>query len=114
MCIDVMTVSPFLLAALRSFEVGKAAKDAEAKKYKKNAEPCRLSSYDFMAFASDILGVIPDTSYSFIQRLASTYSVRSGKSYSDCLSICSRRVCFSVRLGVARQLTSSKLFLMNL
>jgi hypothetical protein len=76
--------------------------------------PQLLSCYDFVAFASDVLAVIPETSYSFIQRLARAYSVRSGKSYSDCLSICCRRICFSIRLGVARQLTSSKMFLNNL
>jgi hypothetical protein len=53
-------------------------------------------------------------SYSFIKRLARAYSARSGKSYADCLSLCCRRICFSIRLGVARQLTASKMFLDNL
>jgi hypothetical protein len=113
-CVDTTTVSPFLASASRPLQVGKAAEDAEIKKYKKNAEPCKVSSYDFVAFASDVLAVILETSYSFIQRLASAYSVRSDKSSSDCLSICCRRICFSIRLGVARQLTSSKMFLNNL
>jgi hypothetical protein len=114
MCVDVTVVSPFLASASRPFQVGKAATDAETKKYKKNLEPCELSSYDFMACAADVLGVIPVTSYSFIRRLARAYSARSGKSYADCLSICCRRICFSIRLGVARQLAASKMFLDNL
>jgi hypothetical protein len=48
MCLDITIVSPFLAAALRPLQVGKAAKDAETKKYKKNAEPCELSSCDFI------------------------------------------------------------------
>jgi hypothetical protein len=72
------------------------------------------SSYDFMACAADVLGVKPVTSYSFIKRLAKAYSARSGKPYADCLSICYRRICFSIRLGVARQLTASKMLLDNL
>jgi hypothetical protein len=114
MSLNITIISPFLASAPRPFQVGKAATDAEKKKYKKNAEPCELSSYDFMALAADVLGVIPDTSYSFIKRLAKAYSVRSGKPYADCLSICCRRICFSIRLGVARQLTASKMFLNNL
>jgi hypothetical protein len=46
------------------------------------------------------------------KRLAKAYSVRSGKPYADCLSVCCRRICFSIRLGVARQLTASKMFLL--
>jgi hypothetical protein len=88
-------------------------KEAKIKKYKKNAEPCELSAYDFMAFASDVLAVVPVTSYSIIKHLAKAYSAMSGKSYSDCMSICCRRICFSIRLGVARQLLSSKMFLNN-
>jgi hypothetical protein len=88
-------------------------KDAEIKKYKKDVEPCELSAYDFMAFAPDILAVVPVTSYSFIQHLAKAYSAMSGKSYSDCMSICCRRICFSIRLGVARQLLTSKMFFNN-
>ena len=71
------------------------------------------SSYDFMACAADVLGVIPVTSYSFIKRLTKAYSARSGKPYADCLSICCRRISFSIRLGVARQLTASKMLLDN-
>ena len=67
-----------------------------------------------MACASDVLGVIPDTTYSFIKRSAKAYSARSGKPYADCLSICCKRISFSIRLGVARQLTASKMFLDNL
>jgi hypothetical protein len=78
---------------------------------KKNPEPCESSSYDFVACAADVLGVVPVTSYSFIKRLAKAYSARSGKPYADCLSICCRCICFSICLGVARQLTASKLFL---
>jgi hypothetical protein len=59
-------------------------------------------------------GLIPDTSYSFIKRLAKAYSSRSGKPYADCLSICCKRICFSIRLAVIRQLTASKNFLGNL
>jgi hypothetical protein len=114
MCLDITIVSPFLSSAPRPLQVGKAAKDAEQKKYKKNAGPCELASFDFRACAADVLGVIPDTSYSFIKRLAGAYSARSGKPYADCLSICCRRICFSIRLGVARQLTASKMFLDNL
>lgn len=114
MCLDITVVSPFLAAASRPFQVGKAAIDAEKRKYIKNLEPCESASYDFMACAADVLGVIPVTSYSFIKRLAKAYSARSGKPYADCLSICSRRICFSIRLGVARQLTASKMFLDNL
>ena len=114
MCLDITVVSPFLASATRPFQVGKAATDAETKKYNKNSEPCESSSYDFMACAADVLGVIPATSYSFIKRLAKAYSARSGKPYADCLSICSRRICFSIRLGVARQLTASKMYLDNL
>jgi hypothetical protein len=114
MCVDITVVSPFLASATRPFQVGKAAKDAESKKYRKNLEPCESSSYDFMACAADVLGVIPVTSYSFIKRLAKAYSAKSGKPYADCLSICCRRICFSIRLGVARQLSASKMFLDNL
>jgi hypothetical protein len=35
MCLDITVVSPFLASASRPFQVGKAAKDAETKKYKK-------------------------------------------------------------------------------
>jgi hypothetical protein len=83
MCIDTTIVSPFVVAATRPLQVGKSVKNAEIKKYKKIAEPCELSSYDFMAFASDVLAVVPVTSYSFIQHLAKAYSATSGKSYSD-------------------------------
>ena len=114
MCLDITVVSPFLVAASRPFQIGKAGKDAEAKKYKKHLEPCESNSYDFWACASDVLGLIPETSYSFIKRLAKAYSSRSGKPYADCLSICCRRICFSIRLAVTRQLSASKHFLGNL
>jgi hypothetical protein len=114
MCADITIVSPFLAAVTGPFQVGKAATDAERRKYKKNSEPCELASYDFMACAADVLGVIPDTTYSFIKRSAKAYSARSGKPYADCLSICCKRISFSIRLGVARQLTASKMFLDNL
>jgi hypothetical protein len=78
MCLDITVVSPFLVAASRPFQIGKAVRDADAKKYRKNLEPCESSSYDFWACASDVLGLIPDTSYSFIKRLAKAYSSRSG------------------------------------
>jgi hypothetical protein len=87
MCVDITVVSPFLVADSRPFQVGKAAKDAETKKYTKNSEPCESSSYDFRACASDVLGLIPDTSYSFIERLAKAYSTRSDKPYVVCLYV---------------------------
>ena len=114
MCADITVVSPFLAAVTGPFQVGKAVTDAEMRKYKKNSEPCELASYDFMACAADVLGVIPVTFYSFIKRLAKAYSARSGKKYADCLSICCRRICFSFCLGVARQLTASNMYLDNL
>mgnify|MGYP000193649203 FL=1 len=114
MCVDITVVSPFLVAASRPFQIGKAGKDAEVKKYKKHLEPCESNSYDFWACASDVLGLIPETSYSFIKRLAKAYSSRSGKPYADCLSICCRRICFSIRLAVTRQLSASKHFLGNI
>jgi hypothetical protein len=114
MCLDITMVSPFLVSASRPFQVGKAAKDAGTKEFTKNLEPCESSSYDFMAHVADVLGLIPDTSYSFMERLAKAYSARSGKPYADCLSICCRRICFSIRLAVARQLTASKVFPHNL
>jgi hypothetical protein len=78
-------------------------------------EPCESSSsYDFMACAADVLGVIPVTSYSFIKILTKAYSARSRKPYADCLSMCCRRICFSIRLGAARQLTAYKMSLDNL
>ena len=35
-CLDMTVVSPFLASAARPFQVGKAANDAETRKYKKN------------------------------------------------------------------------------
>jgi hypothetical protein len=61
---------------------------------------------------SDVLAVVPVTSCSFIQDLAEAYSAMSGRSYSDCMSCC-RRICFSIRLGVARQLLTFKMFFNN-
>jgi hypothetical protein len=56
-----VSVNIIVVSATKPLEVGKSVKEAEIKKNKKNAEPCELSAYDSMAFASDVLAVVPVT-----------------------------------------------------
>jgi hypothetical protein len=104
-CVDVTVVSPLPKSLPATLVIGKAASDAELGKDNKYLVECERAGYGFQPFAVDVFGSIGPSSLKFLCRLASAFSRFTNKPYSYALSLCYRRISFSIHLGVARQLT---------
>jgi hypothetical protein len=110
-CIDVTVVSNMCASLPKPYTVGKAALEADKKKYIKHKEACEKAGFEFQAFASDTSGVLSPSSYSYLCRIATSYAAIANRPYAYALAICLRRVSFAIQKGLAYQLTSSPSFI---
>jgi hypothetical protein len=110
-CNDVTVVSNMCASFAKPYIVGKAALEADKKKYIKHGEACEKAGYGFQAFATDTSGVLSPSSYLYLCRIATSYAAIANRPYAYALSLCLRRVSFAIQKGLAFQLTSSPAFI---
>ena len=106
-CNDVTVVSNMCASFAKPYIVGKAALEADKKKYIKHGEACEKAGYGFQAFATDTSGVLSPSSYLYLCRIATSYAAIANRPYAYALSLCLRRVSFAIQKGLAFQLISS-------
>jgi hypothetical protein len=107
-CVDVTVVSPITSTNQVEVVVGKAAEDAEVRKYAKHSEACEQAGFGFKAFAIDVFGVMSKNSYKLLQRVCSRLIREVGYPKYKAVATCLRRISFAVQLGVARQLIACR------
>jgi hypothetical protein len=107
-CVDVTVVSPITTTNQAEVVIGKAAEDAELRKYRKHQEACEQAGFGFKAFAVDVFGVMSKSASKLLQRVCSKLTREVGYPKYKAQAICLRRVSFSVQLGVARQFIASR------
>jgi hypothetical protein len=107
-CIDVSVVSPLISGPQGIIVVGKKAKEAERLKFSKHLLACEQAGFGFKAFVVDVFGVLTEASQVLLDRVC--YSLCRLFSYPVYLgkAICSRKISFSVQLGVARQVLACR------
>ena len=110
-CHDITVVSNMCANFPKPYTVGKAALEADKKKYIKHKEACEKAGYGFQAFATDTSGVLSPSSYLYLCRIATSYAAIANRPYAYALSLCLRRVSFAIQKGLAYQLTSSPSFI---
>jgi hypothetical protein len=108
-CVDVTIVSPLTTNNQAEVVVGKAAADAEVRKYDKHMVPCEQAGFGFKAFAADVFGVLTPKSYSLLRRIWTRLIREAGYPKYRAVAMCLRRVSFAIQLGVARQFVASRL-----
>jgi hypothetical protein len=110
-CTDITVVSNMCANTPKPYIVGKAALEADEKKYIKHKVACENAGYEFQAFATDTSGVLSPSSYLYLCRIATSYAAIANRPYPYALSLCLRRVSFAIQKGLAYQLTSSPSFI---
>ena len=110
-CTDITVVSNMCANVPKPYTVGKAALEADNKKYIKHKVACENAGFEFQAFATDTSGVLSPSSYLYLCRIATSYAAIANRPYPYALSLCLRRVSFAIQKGLAYQLTSSPSFM---
>jgi len=73
-------------------------------KIKKHDAACSLAGMRFTPFSADTCGMIDENAAELLKFIASRQARHSGRSYSDVMSSCRKKISFALQLGVARQL----------
>jgi hypothetical protein len=111
LCVDVTIASPLSEAKAGTSNgtiPGQLAAAYARAKFKKHYNACVLDGKMFLPFALDVCGIIDASANELIQHIAYHQSKNIlGRSYSEAVSYCRRRISFALHLGVARQLVAA-------